>query len=1237
MKNILFPSTFIFFLIISTTSFAQLNPGDIMIIGFMGDGDGTPIPTPTDPPSANCGDGFSFVCMVDIPAGEQVIFSEEEWTTSGFNNGDEGHVIWTNNTGSTIRAGNVVQVTTHGQQEVTSGNCGTLISTAGTAIFGDDGVHNSLIADNWALSSSNEEIYVYQGTPGNPTNWISAFFTDDFGVNSFVPASLIGFVVNLESIDPDADVAVYSGATDCSEPTSCLANIINPSNWSTDNGPGFQCCDATGVEYPDDVPSEFEGLFCQPPVITCPADVITNCDESTDPVTTGNPTFTEGCGVVTITFTDTETIGACANEKVISRTWNAIDEDGNSTICTQTITVIDETPPTAPPPPADVAVQCATDIPPPVDLTAADNCSEDITVSPTEQIISGSCTNDFTLIRTWTFDDGCGNTSSVSQTITIQDNTVPVAPLPPADLTLQCADDVPLPVDLTATDNCDGTITVSPTETLIPGECVNDFTMIRTWTFTDVCGNASSVSQKITVEDNTAPVAPVPPADLTLQCADDVPPPIDLTATDNCDGDITVSPTAQIIPGVCANDFVMVRTWTFADVCGNTSSVSQTITIEDNEAPVAPAPPADVTVQCADDLPAPIDLTATDNCEGSITVSPTAVITPGTSLNDFILVRTWTFVDLCGNSSSVSQTITVYDNTPPVAICDNITINLDASGNASITTSDIDGGSYDNCTAGSDLILTAFPTNFTAADIGVNLVILTVVDENGNSSSCTAEVIVDRRLTTITYNGDLSGQYSDQINLSAKLIDDFTGLGLPGKTLTFTLGTQSTMAITDVTGTASSTLILNQPPSVLGYWYDVVVEFTGDAIYKESDSSDPFDLQKEDARATYTGVMYVSTSSSKSSTAIVTLSATIQDITAIPGSDKYDMFGGDIRNADVTFIDVDNGNTPISPPLPVKLINPGNKLVGNVVYEWIADIGNADSETFTIGISVNNYYDRYDPSENSLITISKPLDDFVTGGGFILLENSGGIYAGDLGSKTNFGLNVKFNKKGTNLQGKVLILVRRTEPDGVHTYRIKSNKLNSMAINNGSADVTGKANIEDVTDPYFPISVAGNQIFELELQDNGEPGVSDLIGFTLYGDGGGLFFSSYWTGITTIPQTLDGGNIAVHNRSNSIGRIDNSDEISNELDEIVNSVQLSSYPNPFHNEAIIEFIIPYDSEVTVDIYTLTGIRLKTLFHENVLANKTYRVVFEREFFSDNIFIYKLNTDFGSHYGKLISR
>src|SRR5660397_57351 len=87
-----------------------------------------------------------------------------------------------------------------------------------------------------------------------------------------------------------------------------------------------------------------------------------------------------------------------------------------------------------------------------------------------------------------------------------------------------------------------------------------------------------------------------------------------------------------------------------------------------------------------------------------------------------------------------TATVTVEDNVDPVAICKAATVQLDASGNGSITTGDIDNGSNDACgIAGLALDITSFD----CSNVGPNTVTLTVTDNNSNSSTCTATVTVE--------------------------------------------------------------------------------------------------------------------------------------------------------------------------------------------------------------------------------------------------------------------------------------------------------------------------------------------------------------------------------------------------------------------------------------------------------------------------------------------------------------
>ena len=291
-------------------------------------------------------------------------------------------------------------------------------------------------------------------------------------------------------------------------------------------------------------------------------------------------------------------------------------------------------------------------------------------------------------------------------------------------------------------------------------------------------------------------------------------------------------------------------------------------------------------------------------------------------------------------------------------------------------------------------------------------------------------------------------------------------------------------------------------------------------------------VNQEDAVANYSGMSFASTPSVNNDEATVELRATIEDITAAFPSGT-DLDAGHIIYATVSFFNYNGGSpVPIAEDLPVTLVHAGDQLVGIASYSWVVDIGNQDSETFEIIVKVNSYY-TYVESENdiTLITVSKPESNAVTGGGYIINESSAGVYAGDDGLRTNYGFNIKTNRRGTNVQGHVNIIVRQ---DG-KIYQIKTNATNSLvAIPPGpgddpnilKAEFSSKANLKDITDPNNPISLGGNLQLLATVTDAGEPGTLDLVGFTLW-DGSTLLYSSNWDGTITMEQLIDGGNIQI--------------------------------------------------------------------------------------------------------------
>jgi VCBS repeat-containing protein len=281
-------------------------------------------------------------------------------------------------------------------------------------------------------------------------------------------------------------------------------------------------------------------------------------------------------------------------------------------------------------------------------------------------------------------------------------------------------------------------------------------------------------------------------------------------------------------------------------------------------------------------------------------------------------------------------------------------------------------------------------------------------------------------------------------------------------------------------------------------------------------------VDREDACNTYAGPMFVSTPSIKISVATVELRAVIRDITAVtPGTDPD---AGNITKATVTFINRDT-NAVIAANVPVSLIDPADPKTGAAVFNWRVDLGSKDSDCLTVGIVVNGFYGRNASAEDTVVTVSKPLDNFITGGGYLVNTASAGAFAGDPGFKTNFGFNVKFNKQLTNLQGKFTAIVR----DGDRVYQIKTNATDSLVVGQAAnkAAFVSKANLIDITDPTNPVSIAGNLSLIVTLTDRGEPGSADAIGFTLW-KGSELLFSSNWSGTGTIEQLLSGGNLVVH-------------------------------------------------------------------------------------------------------------
>jgi hypothetical protein len=393
------------------------------------------------------------------------------------------------------------------------------------------------------------------------------------------------------------------------------------------------------------------------------------CDEDSSPTATGVASATDNCDPSpSIGWSDALTPSTCPQEMILTRTWTAIDSNGNTSSCDQIITVVDNTPPNIECPP-NLELQCdeSTDPSNTGEASATDNCDPEPAITFADEVTPASCPQEMIIVRTWTATDDCDNASSCEQTITVVDTTPPDIECPP-NVELGCDEstDPSNTGQATATDNCDPEPAITFADEVTPGACPPEMVITRTWTATDECGNSSSCEQIITVVDTTPPVIQCPP-NVVVECGESTDPGDTgvATATDNCTDEPTVT-HVDSVEGSCPT--VITRTWTATDECGNASSCDQIITVEDTTPPQITCP-ADVTVESGGSID-PSDTgwaTATDNCDDEPTVTYVDSAENGCTT---IIARTWTATDGCGNESSCDQIITVGAGTPGITQLD---------------------------------------------------------------------------------------------------------------------------------------------------------------------------------------------------------------------------------------------------------------------------------------------------------------------------------------------------------------------------------------------------------------------------------------------------------------------------------------------------------------------------------------------------------------------------------------
>jgi uncharacterized repeat protein (TIGR01451 family) len=261
-------------------------------------------------------------------------------------------------------------------------------------------------------------------------------------------------------------------------------------------------------------------------------------------------------------------------------------------------------------------------------------------------------------------------------------------------------------------------------------------------------GNTTTKDITFTVNDTTPPVITCP-ANITTSndpgtCSATVNPGT-ATATDNCDSTPTITGTRSDNQPLSAPypKGTTTITWTATDDANNSSSCTQTVTVNDTEAPTISCP-SNIT---KDNDPGVCGAVVTyttpvgsDNCSGA-TTAQTAGLPSGSTFPVGTTTNTFEVTDSSGNKTSCSFTVTVNDVESPVISCPSSQTLEPTCPSGAIANWTPPVGT-DNC-PGAVTTRTAGPAPGSVFAAGTTTTITyTVNDAHGNSASCSFTVTV---------------------------------------------------------------------------------------------------------------------------------------------------------------------------------------------------------------------------------------------------------------------------------------------------------------------------------------------------------------------------------------------------------------------------------------------------------------------------------------------------------------
>jgi len=343
-------------------------------------------------------------------------------------------------------------------------------------------------------------------------------------------------------------------------------------------------------------------------------------------------------------------------------------------------------------------------------------------------------------------------------------------------------------------------------------------------------------------------------------------------------------------------------------------------------------------------------------------------------------------------------------------------------------------------------------------------------------------------------------------------------------------------------------------------------------------------------------------------------------------------------SADVALVSASLDPVPVNTDVDLSVtIEDIDYMVENVIIDWgdgIETIEDLTGSTFypthtytstgvyTVTVTLNRVFCGADTEIYQYIVVYDPSDGFVTGGGWI--DSPEGAYVAEpsLTGTANFGFVAKY-KKG------------KTVPEGNTEFQFQAAGLN---FHSNSFDWLITAGPKAMFKGEGTINGEGLYGFQVSVIDAALTPSTEVDKFRIkiWDKESGMLVYDNMVGEddpNAEPTTeITGGSITIHKSDLKSG------DTENMLIDLASDNQfnysLSNYPNPFSNSTIIEFTIPVETNVMLDVYNIFGQKVATLVNQKYIPG-TYTVEFKAKDLPVGQYLYRLITAEYSKTQKMI--